>query len=112
MKLELYNYKCTLIRVVDGDTIEAMIDLGFDTWTKRFIDLTNVDAAELRTKDQTEKNFGFKHKEMLESWITPTFYLLSNDYDDFGRCEGSIINENGYSINNIMVHNISNAKDI
>jgi micrococcal nuclease len=111
MEHKLYNYKCKLIRVVDGDTIEAMIDLGFHTFTRRFIDLTNVDASEIRTKDTEEKIRGFKHKEMLESWITDTFYLESNEYDAFGRSKGNIINDKGNIINQIMVHNISNTKE-
>jgi len=107
----LYNYKCKLIRVVDGDTIEALVDLGFDIWTKRFIDLSNVDAAEIRTKDLFEKEKGKIHKEMLESWISDTFYLQSNDYDAFGRSKGNIINENGYVINQVMVFNISKKEN-
>ena len=38
-KLDKFVYNATLVRVVDGDTCDAMIDLGFDTWVKKRIDL-------------------------------------------------------------------------
>jgi endonuclease YncB( thermonuclease family) len=100
---QIYNYKCKLIRIVDGDTIEAMIDLGFDTWTKRFIDLSGVNAPEIRTKDLDEKRRGFEAKDRLAEWLGDTFYLTSDVYDAFGRSKGTIVCTNGYIINEIVV---------
>ena len=51
----MYIYKAKCERVVDGDTIDATIDLGFDTWKKIRIRLVGINAAESRTRDLEEK---------------------------------------------------------
>lgn len=102
MRDNLYTYKGELIRIVDGDTIEAMIDLGFDTWTKRFIDLSDVDAPEIRTKNESEKLKGIAAKEELERLVTPIFYIKSKNYNSFGRSSAELFNENGLNIGKEM----------
>ena len=47
----MYKYNAKLDRVVDGDTVDAMIDLGFDTWVHKRIRLLGIDAPETRTRD-------------------------------------------------------------
>ena len=51
----MYNYQSKLIRVIDGDTIDAMVDLGFDIWIKVRIRLYGINTPETRTKDLKEK---------------------------------------------------------
>ena len=53
--MEKYIYKAKLQRVVDGDTVDALIDLGFDTWVKRRIRFMGVDTWECRTRNKEEK---------------------------------------------------------
>ena len=62
----MYTYRAKLIRVIDGDTIDAIIDLGFDVWVKKRIRLNGIDAPETRTKNLTEKEHGLKTKAFLE----------------------------------------------
>jgi micrococcal nuclease len=100
--MELYNYNCKLIRVVDGDTVEAMIDMGFDTWTQRFIDLEDFDAAEIRTTNPEEKEFGIAAKAELEKLMTPTFTIKSEKYTAFGRSSAIVINADGVNVNEEM----------
>ena len=48
----MYEYKCEIVRVVDGDTVDVNIDLGFNTWLwKERIRLKGIDTPESRTKD-------------------------------------------------------------
>ena len=47
----MYEYKARLLRVVDGDTIDAMVDLGFYVWVKQRIRLYGVDTWECRPRD-------------------------------------------------------------
>ena len=54
----MYNYNCKLKRVVDGDTVDLEVDLGFDTWRLERVRLAGIDAPEVRTKDATEKAKG------------------------------------------------------
>ena len=51
----MYEYNAKLIRVIDGDTVDASIDLGFDVWVKKRIRLHGIDAPESRTRDLEEK---------------------------------------------------------
>ena len=54
----MYKYGAKLLRVVDGDTADVMIDLGFDTWVKARLRFKGVDTWEKRTRDKAEKAKG------------------------------------------------------
>ena len=54
----MYEYQAIIERVVDGDTVDVMIDLGFDVWTKQRVRLMGIDTPESRTRDLREKKFG------------------------------------------------------
>ena len=56
--MELYNYKAEVTRVVDGDTVDAFIDLGFDMHSKQRVRLYGINAPETRTRDLIEKRHG------------------------------------------------------
>jgi micrococcal nuclease len=61
----MYQYKARLIRVVDGDTVDAMIDCGFNTFKKERIRLYGIDTPETRTRDKKEKEKGLAAKARL-----------------------------------------------
>lgn len=108
LKNGLYTYKCTLVRVIDGDTIIAKVDLGFDTWSLRNIRLIDIDAPEIRTKDLQEKKEGYAAKDYLETILAKNnlkdeFYLKSVGYDDFGRSLGHVYTVDGILINKVLV---------
>ena len=89
----MYEYKAQLDRVVDGDTVDAMIDLGFDVWVHKRIRLEGIDAPETRTRDLDEKAQGFVTKERLESLLEAAegvFVLQSHGVGKYGRCLGTI----------------------
>lgn len=112
-KLEnaLYVYKAKVVRVVDGDTIYAHIDLGFDTWSYRNITLASIDAPEVRKLDLDEKYKGLVSKAALEEYLSDCthIYVISKGYDSFGRCLADIYKEDGSCINTYMV-STDNAK--
>jgi endonuclease YncB( thermonuclease family) len=89
----LYFYACKLTRVIDGDSIVADIDLGFNTFTNRHIRLWGIDTPEIRTRDLEEKERGFVSKarvdELMES-CKGEFILESRGLDKFGRSLGII----------------------
>ena len=66
----MYEYKAVVDKVVDGDTIDCTIDLGFHTWKKIRVRLEGIDAPESRTRDKEEKAKGLitkaRLKEILE----------------------------------------------
>ena len=89
----MYEYKAKLDRVVDGDTVDALIDLGFDVWVKKRIRLEGIDAPETRTRDLEEKDRGLVTKERLTGLLEASngeFVLVSHGVGKYGRCIGTI----------------------
>ena len=68
----MYVYKAKLDRVVDGDTLDAIIDLGFDITVHKRIRLAGINAPESRTRDLEEKKRGLAAKEALLTMLTKT----------------------------------------
>ena len=87
----VYNAKCT--RVVDGDTIDAQIDLGFDVHKKIRIRMVGINTPESRTRDLEEKKRGlaakYRVQELLENQENK-FILHSQGVGKYGRCLGVI----------------------
>lgn len=113
IKDTLYTYRCKLIRVIDGDTILAQIDLGFDTWSIKTIRLLGIDTPEIRTKNLEEKTFGIIAKDevikILNKYKNENdeiyFYLKSNKYDNFGRSLGIVYTEDDLNLNSYLLEN-------
>ena len=68
-QVKKHGYSCKLVRVVDGDTADAMIDLGFDTWVKKRIRFYGVDCWESRTRDLDEKKKGLAAKDFVKNLL-------------------------------------------
>ncbi len=110
--MEKYIYRAKLDRVIDGDTVDAMIDVGFDIWVKKRIRFMGVDAWESRTRDLEEKAKGLKAKarviELLEETSSKPGYfrLKSHGVGKYGRVLGEIFiqDETGkqYNINETL----------
>jgi micrococcal nuclease len=65
----MYQYKAKLVKVVDGDTIDAVIDCGFNTFKKERIRLYGINTPECRTRDKKEKEKGLAAKARLKELI-------------------------------------------
>ena len=62
----MYQYRCQIVRVVDGDTVDVDIDLGFSVWLKKQrIRMYGIDTPESRTRDLEEKKYGLGAKDFL-----------------------------------------------
>ena len=103
----MYTYKLANLRVIDGDTIDADIDLGFNVWLrKRRIRLRGIDCPETRTRDKVEKQYGFAALEYLKQLITSTETVTLQSYGagKFGRILGDLfVDEVDWSVNREMV---------
>ena len=89
----MYNYNATCIKVVDGDTIDAEIDLGFDVKIKKRIRLAGINAPESRTRNKVEKKLGLAAKERLKEMMEGAancFELESQELGKFGRVIGRL----------------------
>ena len=102
--MKLHHYKAELIRIIDGDTIDVMLDLGFFVWVKKRIRLYGIDTPETRTRDLEEKQRGNAATFRLAELIShPTkFTISSHGLDKYGRCLGTIFVE-GENINELLV---------
>jgi micrococcal nuclease len=92
--VSLFNYTCTLLRVVDGDTVDAMVDLGFKTFVKTRIRLYGVDTWEKRTRNKEEKKKGLLASQYTKEFLEAedTFILNSHGVGKYGRCLGVLHN--------------------
>ena len=98
----MYRYKINVTRVVDGDTVDADIDLGFGmAYKKQRIRLMGIDTPESRTRDLTEKFYGKASKANLVKILEDKeIQLVSHDKGKFGRILGELfIGDSKYSIN-------------
>ena len=82
--MDKYIYKAKLDRVVDGDTVDALIDVGFDIWFKKRIRFKGVDTWESRTRNLEEKKLGLaakaRTKELLEKVSSKSGYFRIKSY--------------------------------
>jgi len=109
-KLDKHNYSAKLMRVVDGDTCDAMIDLGFDTWVKKRIRFYGVDTWESRTRNLEEKKKGLAAKDyvkdLLENSDEGKFVLKSYGVGKYGRVLGELfVKGNEKSVNELLKEN-------
>ena len=90
----MYEYKCTVVRVVDGDTVDVDIDLGFGVWMrKQRIRMFGIDAPESRTSNSSERQYGIAAKKFLTEMLDDKELILKTHKDakgKFGRILGEI----------------------
>ena len=106
----MFEYKCKLVRVIDGDTIDIDIDLGFGVWLrKQRIRMYGIDTPESRTRDLEEKKYGLAAKKFLKGMLSDTELLIKTKKDGkgkFGRILGEMWRTTNYadqSINDYII---------
>ena len=102
----MYEYDCRIKRVVDGDTIDLDIDLGFGTWRcGERIRLYGVDTPECRTRDAQEKAAGLLAKKFVEDalHVGGTYRLTTKEKGKFGRYLGTIKIDGKLTINAALI---------
>ena len=89
----MYEYKAVVDRVVDGDTIDVTIDLGFSVWKKMRVRMEGINTPESRTRDLEEKKRGLAAKHFLKDLLANHknhFILHSHGVGKYGRCLGNL----------------------
>ena len=97
-RASVYEYSCKIVRVVDGDTVDVDIDLGFGVWMhKERIRLYGIDTPESRTRDLEEKKFGLLAKKQVEHFLPKdsiqTLVTVKDKAGKYGRILGKFIIE-------------------
>ena len=103
----MHEYKCKILRVVDGDTVDVDIDLGFGIWMhKERVRLLGIDTPESRTRDIEEKKFGLLSKQFVKDHYPVGSTAILRTHKDktgkFGRILGELVWQDT-TINKIMV---------
>ena len=111
--MEKYIYRGKLDRVIDGDTIDALIDVGFDIWLKKRVRFMGIDAWESRTRNLEEKAKGLEAKARLIELLDKVsnkpgyFRIRSHGLGKYGRLLGEIFimdkDDNQISINEKLI---------
>ena len=94
----MWEYRIRVVRILDGDTIDAAVDLGFFTHPNIRIRLYGINTPETRTRDKEEKVRGFASKARLEELLDSADEVIikSHGIGKFGRCLGQLfIDRNG-----------------
>lgn len=84
----MYHYKCIIDRVVDGDTVDVHIDLGFGVWLRdQRVRIGGIDAPEIRTRDLSEKAQGLESTQFVQGLLQPgsEAVLISREYNAKGK---------------------------
>ena len=101
------KYTATLIRVIDGDTLDAEIEVGFDIFVRKRIRLWGINAPESRSIDEGEVRLAELAKSRLEGLIQASngvFTLLTHGDGKYGRCLGEIFVEHvSGSVNQALI---------
>ena len=107
----MYEYRCKIVKVIDGDTVDVDIDLGFGVWLhKERVRIMGIDTPESRTSDKLEKVFGLAAKERLISLLGEDAILdtqVSKKGEDmkgkFGRILGNFRTTDGEHCADILI---------
>lgn len=107
----MYEYRARVNKVVDGDTVDVDIELGFDiVLTGQRVRIMGIDTPESRTSDEVEKVFGLAAKNRLKELLGPIAILrtqVEKDGDDakgkFGRILGDFVAPDGRMVTEVMI---------
>jgi len=105
--VRMYKYKARLVRVVDGDTIDCILDLGFDVSIKERVRLKGLDTPETRTKDLNEKRLGLEAKKFVEDMFQDkgNDVIIETEYrrGKYGRTIGTITFQDDTVLNEMLI---------
>jgi micrococcal nuclease len=101
-----YSYRVkSIVKIVDGDTFDCIMDLGFDVLLEARVRMYGIDTPESRTRDLEEKKFGLLAKDWLGNHLNDDIVIsteLDNEKGKFGRVLGTVWAE-GININEKMI---------
>jgi micrococcal nuclease len=102
----MYEYEITKVeKVVDGDTLDVLLDVGFSMFRKERIRLKGIDAPETATRDLKEKEMGKQAKAFAAGWLKAQSRLTARTTKDdkYGRILADIHGDSGVCLNEEMV---------
>ena len=104
----MYTYTASVLKIIDGDTIEVDFDLGFGVWLRnQRIRLDGIDTPESRTADKEEKVRGLLSKEKLTEILGKDIQITTkiDPNEKYGRILGVLVNDKGINVNQWLIEN-------
>jgi micrococcal nuclease len=104
----MYTYTASVLKVIDGDTIEVDFDLGFGVWLRnQRIRLDGIDTPESRTSDKEEKVRGTLSKDKLKEILGKDIQITTkiDPNEKYGRILGVLVNKDGINVNQWLIDN-------
>lgn len=104
--MELYNYKAKVVRVIDGDTVDVDVDLGFGITRRERLRLADIDAPEIRTKDAEMKQAAIAATDFVKQWVDAVDGVVVTtvkDNDKYGRYLARVYAPQGECLNDLLV---------
>jgi micrococcal nuclease len=104
----VYYYNAQVKKIIDGDTFDIVIDLGFDTLRKARVRLYGVNTPESRTSNIEEKKMGLAAKEFTDQWLSSANHnvkieTIIDKNEKYGRVLARVWNEAGECLNEAIV---------
>ena len=102
----MYKYNAKITKVVDGDTVDAEVDLGFNVKMNLRFRLANINTAELKSKDQAEAHRAQDAKRFVIDKALGASVLIESEKDDkYGRWLAKIYLSDGSQLNSLLIEN-------
>jgi len=103
----MYEYKFTLTKIIDGDSVKGICDCGFKMSVAVSGRLYGIDTPESRTRCRITKRYGLMSKDFVKKFFDEgeSFILKSKSIDKYGRTLAVITNEKGVCLNDELVNN-------
>lgn len=113
--MELFFYKAHVKKVLDGDTIDLLIDVGFNMHFSGRVRLYGVNTPESRTSNPQEKIAGLAAKEFVENWIEENNHIvfiktIKDKNEKYGRLLAEVYNQDKTKCLNVEIVNAGLAK--
>jgi micrococcal nuclease len=107
-RVSMFEYQCKIVRVIDGDTTDVDIDLGFGVWMKKQrVRFYGVDTPESRTSDKEEKVYGLMAKEFVKSYLPKGSTQVLRTHKDgvgkYGRILGEFLVDDSTTVNQLLI---------
>ena len=127
MDIDMYTYKCKVKKVVDGDTLDVILDLGFNIYHSCRVRMAGIDTPESRTRDKEEKARGMLAKKFLLAWVedndTESKKIVIKTYKEkskgkFGRVIAEVwindvnVNEDMIKSHHAVPYSAQNKKEV
>jgi micrococcal nuclease len=95
-----------IVKIVDGDTVDIVLDLGFDVYRKERVRINRVDTPESNSKDATEKKLAIEAKNYVSTWMINQKKIRIKTFKDdkYGRLLGEFYGDEDVCLSDLLIN--------